>query len=124
MRKKSMFHTVMLTAGIICAVCGSAQGADIEDGYLYVSSSYKGTSAEVKSSFITKYDLRRAMQSSGSYYVQGKELSRIEVPKMNEEIIVTGSTVHINFEAGANQWKNVLIDTDRILAVDKSLWGR
>ena len=29
MRKKSLFHTVMLTAGIICAVCSSAQGSDI-----------------------------------------------------------------------------------------------
>ena len=109
---------------VIAGLDSSAQGADIEDGYLYVSSSYKGNTAEVKSSFITKYDLRRAIQSSGSYYVQGQELSRVEVPKMNEEIIVTGSTVHINFEAGASNWKNVLIDTDRILAVDKSLWGR
>ena len=115
-------NTIMYT--VIAGLDSSAQGADIEDGYLYVSSSYKGNTAEVKSSFITKYDLRRAIQSSGSYYVQGQELSRVEVPKMNEEIIVTGSTVHINFEAGASNWKNVLIDTDRILAVDKSLWGR
>ena len=43
---------------------------------------------------------------------------------MNEEIIVDGSTVHINFESGAAHWKRALINTDRILAVDEGLWGR
>ena len=99
-------------------------GADIDNGYLYVSSSYKGTSRFVKSSFITKYDLRRAKDSTGNYYVQGCEVSRVEVPKMNEEIIVDGSHVLINFESGAAFWKRALINTDRILAVDEGLWGR
>lgn len=115
-------NTIMYS--LIAGIDSSAQGADIEDGYLYVSSSYKGTIAGVKSSFITKYDLRSALQSTGSYYVQGKEISRVEVPKMNEEIIVDGSTVHINFESGAAHWKSALINTDRILAVDEGLWGR
>ena len=115
-------NTIMYT--VIAGLDSSAQGADIEDGYLYVSSSYKGTSAEVKSSFITKYDLRSAMESTGSYYVEGREVSRVEVPKMNEEIIVDGATILINFESGASYWRMALINTDRILAVDEKLWRR
>jgi hypothetical protein len=115
-------NTIMYS--LIAGIDSSAQGADIENGYLYVSSSYKATSAGVKSSFITKYDLRSGLDSAGTYYVQGKEISRVEVPKMNEEIIVDGSTVHINFESGAAHWKRALINTDRILAVDEGLWGR
>lgn len=114
-------NTVMYS--LIAGIDSSAQGADIENGYLYVSSSYKAYSGSVKSSFITKYDLRRAMESTGTYYVQGREISRVEVPKMNEEIIVDGSTVHINFESAAKYWKVALIKTDRILAVDEGLWG-
>lgn len=115
-------NTIMYS--LIAGIDSSAQGADIEDGYLYVSSSYKGTSRYVKSSFITKYDLRSAMKTTGTYYVEGKEVSRVEVPKMNEEIIVDGSTVHINFESGSRYWRRALINTDRILAVDERLWGR
>ena len=114
-------NTIMYS--LIAGIDSSAQGADIENGYLYVSSSYKGTSRYVKSSFITKYDLRRAMESTGTYYVEGKEISRVEVPKMNEEIIVNGSTVHINFESGSRYWRRALINTDRILAVDERIWG-
>lgn len=117
-----ILNTVMYS--LIAGIDSSAQGADIEDGFLYVSSSYKATSAGVKSSFITKYDLRNSQDSSGTYYVKGKEISRVEVPKMNEEIIVDGSTVLINFESGAAHWKRALINTDRILAVDEGLWGR
>ena len=113
-----------LMYSLIAGIDSSAQGADIDNGYLYVSSSYKGTSRFVKSSFITKYDLRRAKDSTGNYYVQGCEVSRVEVPKMNEEIIVDGSHVLINFESGAAFWKRALINTDRILAVNKGLWGR
>lgn len=115
-------NTIMYS--LIAGIDSSAQGADIENGYLYVSSSYKGTSRYVKSSFITKYDLRSAMESTGSYYVEGREVSRVEVPKMNEEIIVDGATILINFESGASYWRMALINTDRILAVDEKLWGR
>jgi hypothetical protein len=115
-------NTVMYS--LIAGIDSSAQGADIEDGYLYVSSSYKAYTGAVKSSFITKYDIRGAMDSAGACYVQGRELSRIEVPKMNEEIIVDGSTIHINFESAAAFWKTALIKTDRILAVDEGVWGR
>lgn len=113
-----------LMYSLIAGIDSSAQGADIVNGYLYVSSSYKGTSRYVKSSFITIYDLRKAMQTQGAYYVEGKEISRVEVPKMNEEIVVEGTRVHINFESGSRYWRRALINTDRILAVDKRLWGR
>jgi hypothetical protein len=113
-------NTIMYT--IISGIDSSAQGADIEGNYLYVSSSYNSASP-LKTSFITKYNLRRSKTSTGDYLVKGHEMKRVEVPKMNEEIIVDGSTMYINFESGASYWKMVLIDTDRILAVDRSLWG-
>ena len=50
-------------------------------------------------------------------------MKRVEVPKMNEEIIVDGSTVYINFESGASHWKYALINTDRVIALDLSLWN-
>ena len=54
--------------------------------------------------------------------VSGKELKRIEVPKMNEELIVTDGTVIINFEAAADCWLTTVISTDRLLAVNDSIW--
>ena len=54
--------------------------------------------------------------------VSGKELKRIEVPKMNEELIVTDGSVIINFEAAADCWLTTVIATDRLLAVRDSIW--
>ena len=42
---------------LISGLDSSAQGADIEGNFLYVSSSFKGSAVGVKSSFITKYDI-------------------------------------------------------------------
>ena len=78
----------------------------------------------VRSSFITKYDLRSSLDSAGTYYVQGKEISRVEVPKMNEEILVEDGKVFINFESGANEWWYAAMNTDRILAVKEKIWGK
>ena len=114
-------NTIMYS--IIAGIDSSAQGADIVGDYLYVSSSYKSAS-RMKTSFITKYNLRRSKTDTGDYLVEGHEMKRVEVPKMNEEILVEGSTVYINFESGASYWKYALINTDRVLAVDLSLWGR
>jgi hypothetical protein len=113
-------NTIMYS--IIAGLDSSAQGADIEGDYLYVSSSYKAASP-MKTSFITKYNLKKSRTGTGNYHVDRHEMKRVEVPKMNEEIIVDGSTMYINFESGASYWKMVLMSTDRILAVDRSLWG-
>ena len=114
-------NTIMYS--IIAGIDSSAQGADIVGNYLYVSSSYKSTS-RMKTSFITKYNLKKADTGIGNYYVEECEMKRIEVPKMNEEIVIDGSTVYINFESGASYWRHALINTDRVLAVDLSIWGR
>lgn len=114
-------NTIMYS--IIAGIDSSAQGADIVGDYLYVSSSYKATSL-MKTSFITKYNLKKSDTGTGNYLVEGHEMKRVEVPKMNEEIIIDGPTVYINFESGASYWKYALIRTDRILAVDLSLWSR
>lgn len=111
-----------LMYSMITGIDSSSQGVDFEDGYLYVSSSYKGTSRQVKSSFITVYDLKSAGGNFSSLDVRSRELKRVEVPKMNEEILVDGAIIHINFESGAAHWKRAVINTDRILAVRKSLW--
>ena len=114
-------NTIMYS--IIAGIDSSAQGADIVGDYLYVSSSYKSAS-RMKTSFITKYNLKKSETDTGDYLVEGHEMKRVEVPKMNEEIIVDGPTVYINFESGASYWKYALINTDRVLAVDLSLWSR
>ncbi|MBR3200636.1 MAG: hypothetical protein IKG17_04775 [Mogibacterium sp.] len=112
-----------LMYSIIAGIDTSAQGADIVGDYLYVSSSYNSASL-MKTSYITKYNLRRSDTGTGNYLVEGHEMKRVEVPKMNEELVVDGSTMYINFESGASYWKYVLIRTDRVLALDLSLWGR
>ena len=109
---------------VIAGIDSSAQGADIDGNYLYVSSSYNGMLQGVQTSFITKYNLAAADNGSDSIYVSNKEVSRIEVPKMNEEILVDGGNIHINFESAAEHWKFAVVKTDRILAVNKSVWGR
>lgn len=114
-------NTIMYS--IIAGLDSSAQGADIAGDYLYVSSSCKSTS-RMKTSFITKYNLKGSQTGTGDYLVEGHEMKRVEVPKMNEEIIVDDSAVYINFESGASRWRFALINTDRVLAVDLSLWGR
>lgn len=114
-------NTIMYS--IIAGIDSSAQGADIVGDHLYVSSSYKSTS-RMKTSFITKYNLKRSKTGTGDFMVEGHEMNRVEVPKMNEEIIVDGSTLYINFESGASYWRFALMNTDRVLAVDLSIWGR
>lgn len=114
-------NTIMYS--VIDGIDSSSQGADIAGDYLYVSSSYNSAS-RLKTSFITKYNLKRSRTGTGDYHVEGHEVKRVEVPKMNEEIIIDGSTIYINFEAGASYWKQALVKTDRVLAVDLSLWGK
>jgi hypothetical protein len=114
-------NTIMYS--IIAGLDSSAQGADIAGDYLYVSSSCKSTS-RMKTSFVTKYNLKASQTGTGDYLVEGHEMKRVEVPKMNEEIIVDDSAVYINFESAASRWRFALINTDRVLAVDLSLWGR
>ena len=104
---------------VITAVDSSAQGMDIDGNYLYVSSSYKGDSLGIKSSFITKYEISPVIKGTPYLYAADRELSRTEVPKMNEEIFIEGNLLHINFESSAAKWKKPVIRTDRILAVSK-----
>lgn len=107
---------------VISGIDSSAQGIDIKDGNLYVSSSYAGSMGAVSSSFVTKYNFSDAKNGDRDINIGKKELKRVEVPKMNEEILVTDSGIIMNFEAAADCWKSVVIDTDRLLAVSDSLW--
>ena len=107
----------------ISGLDSSAQGVDIEGNFLYVSSSFKGSSPDVKSSFITKYDIAPIKKGNKILNIENRESSRIEVPKMNEEIAVEKGRIYINFESAAQIWKNPVIRTDRLLAVKKALWG-
>ena len=61
---------------VITAIDSSAQGMDIEGNYLYVSSSYKGDSPSIKSSFITKYEISPIVNGMPQLYVEDRELSR------------------------------------------------
>ena len=107
---------------VISGIDSSAQGVDIKDGYLYVSSSYAGAIGAVSSSFVTKYNFSEAKNGNKDINISKKELKRVEVPKMNEEILVTDSGIIMNFEAAADCWKSVVIATDRLLAVRDSVW--
>lgn len=116
-------NTLMPT--VLTGIDSSAQGCDIEGDYLYVSSSYMGYSASVKSSYITKYNIAPIKSGeSNNLYVKDRVVSRVEVPKMNEEILVEDGHVLINFESGANEWWYAAMNTDRILAVKKTIWGK
>lgn len=108
---------------IITGLDSSSQGMDIDGDYLYISSSYKGNVSAVKSSFITKYDIAPIMRGKGTLHIEGSELKRIEVPKMNEEILIDDGNICINFESASERWKSAVINTDRILTVNKDLWG-
>lgn len=114
-------NTIMYS--VITAIDSSAQGMDIDGKYLYISSSYKGDAMGIKSSFITKYEISPSKDGNPCLYVADRESKRVEVPKMNEEILVEDGLIHINFESSATKWKNPVIRTDRILAVRKSGWG-
>ena len=107
---------------VITSIDSSAQGMDIDDDYLYVSSSYKGDSPGIKSSFVTKYEISPVINGAPYLDAEYREITRIEVPKMNEEIFIEDDLMHINFESSASKWKKPVIRTDRILAVSKPLW--
>ena len=116
-------NTIMYT--VLTGIDSSAQGCDIEGDYLYVSSSYLGYSAGVKSSYITKYNISPVKDgSSNNLHVEDRVVSRVEVPKMNEEILVEDGRIMINFESGADEWWYAAINTDRILAVKQNIWGK
>ena len=117
---KSKLNTVMYS--VITGIDSSAQGADIYGTNLYVSSSYNGYVRTVKSSFVTKYDISSLIDGKSRINVSKKEVRRIEVPKMNEEILVENGNLYINFEAASGGWNNPVIKTDRILALRLSLW--
>jgi hypothetical protein len=107
---------------VITGIDSSAQGIDIKNNYLYVSSSYAGGIGSVRSSFVTKYNIKEIKNGNGDINVSGKELKRVEVPKMNEEIIVANGRILINFEAAADCWISTVIATDRLLSVSDSIW--
>ena len=107
---------------VITGIDSSAQGIDIKNNYLYVSSSYAGGIGSVRSSFVTKYNIKEIKIGNGDINVSGKELKRVEVPKMNEEIIVANGRILINFEAAADCWISTVIATDRLLSVNDSIW--
>ena len=114
-------NTIMFS--VISGIDSSAQGVDIDGDYMYVSSSSKGYIAGVKSSFVTKYSIRPLRDGMNNLSVSGRELKRVEVPKMNEEILAEDGHIYILFESASEAWKKAVIMTDRILAVDQSLWN-
>lgn len=113
-------NTVMYS--VITGIDSSAQGADIYGNNLYVSSSYNGYVRAVKSSFVTKYDIKALLDGKSRINVSKRELRRIEVPKMNEEILIENGDLFINFESASGGWNNPVIKTDRILALRLNLW--
>ncbi|MBQ0066133.1 MAG: hypothetical protein KBT48_10265 [Firmicutes bacterium] len=109
----------------INGIPSSSQGMDIDNGELYVSSSGQGGANWVSSSFITRFDISALNGGSNFLDLNGQFVSQIEVPKMNEEIIVDKNTVYMVFEACAEAYLKGMptgMKTDRILPIDRSLW--
>ena len=106
---------------VITGIPSSAQGMDIVGNDLYVSSSYAGTNKSIKSSFIRKYDISAALNGNVCLNLSGKGKA-VEVPKMNEEILVKDSKIFIVFESASEEWKNAAVNTDRVLPLNISLW--
>jgi hypothetical protein len=107
---------------VISGIDSSAQGAAINGSRLYVSSSYMGWTSRVKTSFVTMYDISDVIRGKTHINVSGKEVRRIEVPKMNEEIMIYQGILYINFESAYDGWPAPVIRTDRIIAVRGNLW--
>lgn len=109
----------------INGIPSSAQGMDIDGDDLYVSSSGHGGENWVESSFISRFDISAISKGEKLVDLQGQYLKRVEVPKMNEEIIVNDTSVYMVFEACSEKFLANLPDgmkTDRILTVDKEVW--
>ncbi len=117
---KVRLDTMMYT--VISGIDSSAQGAEIYGNYLYVSSSYMGWTSRVKTSFVTMYNITDVIRDGADLNVSGKEVRRVEVPKMNEEILVDQGILYIIFESSYDGWPLPVIRTDRILAVRRNLW--
>lgn len=111
-----------MTYRVISGIDSSAQGADIFGNFLYVSSSYLGWTSKVKTSFVTMYDITDVLRKGDDLNVSEKEVRRVEVPKMNEEIMIDQGIMYINFESAYDGWPAPVIRTDRILAVRRNLW--
>lgn len=114
-----------LNVARINGIPSSSQGMDIYDGSLYVSSSGKGNANWIQSSFISRFDLSALSEGSRFLDLNGTYASRIEVPKMNEEIIVDDATIYLVFESCSETFLKGMpqgMKTDRILPIDRSLW--
>ena len=107
---------------VISGIDSSAQGAAIYGNYLYVSSSYMGWTSRIKSSFVTMYDIDKLYKGKTQINLSGREIRRIEVPKMNEEIEIDEGILYINYESAYDGWPVPVIRTDRIMAVRRNLW--
>ena len=118
---KTTLNTLMYS--VIAGIDSSSQGADIAGNYLYVSSSYNGMLYGIRTSFVTKYNIKQIKKGAETLSVSGKELSRLEVPKMNEGILIEGPSIYILFESGAKQYRYCVMITDRILVLNRSLWN-
>lgn len=109
----------------INGIPSSAQGMDIDGNDLYVSSSGHGGENYMKSSYVSLFDITPLMNGENLLDLQGQSLKSVEVPKMNEELLVDENSIYLVFEAASEQFLANLPDgmkTDRILPLDKVLW--
>ncbi|MDO4467243.1 MAG: hypothetical protein Q4C49_09625 [Bacillota bacterium] len=101
------------------------QGMDIDGDIVYISSSGFGGENMVKSSFVSTYNISKLKEENRLIDLNGEFLKRVEVPKMNEELMVDDTSVYLVFEACSDGFMKCMpqgMKTDRILPLDKSLW--
>ncbi|MBR2540198.1 MAG: hypothetical protein IKE85_05140 [Mogibacterium sp.] len=89
------------------------------DSTLYTS--YSSGRDRKKFSKIDRYNLSGSYSKGSS--LKADKVCSIEVPRMNEEIMISDGYLYILYESGAAAYSNAFIRTDRITPLPTSLWS-
>ena len=90
-----------------------------DNSTLYAS--YSSGRSRAKYSKISKYKVS-GNYSKGSI-LKAENAGSIDVPRMNEEIMISGGYLYILYESGAEEYKDAFIRTDRITPLPTTLWS-
>ena len=89
------------------------------DSTLYAS--YSSGRSRAKYSKINRYNVS-GRYSKGST-LKAESARVLDVPRMNEEIMISDGYLYILYESGAEAYNNAFIKTDRITPLPTSLWS-
>ena len=90
-----------------------------DDRNLYTS--YSSGRSRAKYSKINRYELSGKYSKGSS--LKAENARSIDVPRMNEEIMISDGYLYILYESGAKEYKDAFIRTDRITPLPTTLWS-